>query len=145
MRKHSDRAAKKLIFEGPGSDPSIVFPDADLELVLTDLVVGKFMYSGQTCTAPRRIYIHESTCDELLDIFVDRVKRLRVGNSEDERTDVSPVVSNLAVKRIREQIEEVVRNGAKILTGGTIEGNLIQPRRPIDCAPREHQRSHPAH
>ena len=39
---------KKLVFEGPGSDPFIVFPDADLELALADLMAGKFMYSGQT-------------------------------------------------------------------------------------------------
>ncbi len=53
-------SGKKLVFEGPGSDPFIVFPDADLELALSDLMAGKFMYSGQTCTAPKRIFIHES-------------------------------------------------------------------------------------
>ncbi len=51
---------KKLVFECPGSDPFIVFPDADFELTLSDLMAGKFMYSGQTCTAPKRIFIHES-------------------------------------------------------------------------------------
>jgi betaine-aldehyde dehydrogenase len=120
-------SGKKLIFEGPGSDPFIVFPDADLELVLNDLMAGKFTYSGQTCTAPKRIYIHESIYDELLDLFVERVKRLRVGDPEDERTDVSPVASDLAVRQIDEQIKEAVQNGAKILVGGTIEGNLIHP------------------
>ncbi len=118
---------KKLVFEGPGSDPFIVFPDADLELALTDLVAGKFMYSGQTCTAPKRIYIHESIYDEFLAMFVDRVKRLQVGDPTDERTDVSPVVSDLAVKRIGEQLAEAVRLGAEVLVGGRIEGNLVYP------------------
>jgi len=121
------KARKKLVFEGPGSDPFIVFPDADLELALTDLMAAKFMYSGQTCTAPKRIYIHESIYNEFLAMFVDRVKRLKVGDPADERTDVSPVVSDLAVKRIGEQIEEAVRLGAEILVGGGIEGNLIYP------------------
>jgi betaine-aldehyde dehydrogenase len=120
-------SGKKLIFEGPGSDPFIVFPDADLELVLTDLMAGKFMYSGQTCTAPKRIYIHESIYDELLDRFVDRVKRLRVGDPEDEQTDVSPVVSDVAVRQIKAQLQEAAQKGAKILTGGTVAGNLIHP------------------
>jgi betaine-aldehyde dehydrogenase len=121
------RSGKKLIFEGPGSDPFIVFPDADKELALTDLMEGKFMYSGQTCTAPKRIYIHESIYDEFLAMFVDRVKRLRVGDPKDERTDVSPVVSDLAVERIKAQIEDAVLKGAQILVGGRIEGSLIHP------------------
>ena len=118
---------KKLVFEGPGSDPFIVFPDADRELALTDLVAGKFMYSGQTCTAPKRIFIHDSIYDEFLAMFVDRVKRLKVGDPENELTDVSPVVSDLAVKRIGEYLAEAVRLGAEILVGGRIEGNLVYP------------------
>ncbi|GKT10447.1 aldehyde dehydrogenase [Desulforhabdus sp. TSK] len=118
---------KKLVFEGPGSDPFIVFPDADLELALTDLMAGKFMYSGQACTAPKRIYIHESIYDEFLAMFVDRVKRLQVGDPADERTDVSPVASDLAVKRIGEQLAEAMRLGAEVLVGGRNEGNLVYP------------------
>ena len=118
---------KKLVFEGPGSDPFIVFPDADLELALTDLMAGKFMYSGQTCTAPKRIYIHYSVYDEFLAMFIDRVQRLKVGDPEDDRTDVSPVVSDLAVKRIGEYLAEAVRLGAEMLVGGRIEGNLVYP------------------
>jgi acyl-CoA reductase-like NAD-dependent aldehyde dehydrogenase len=118
---------KKLVFEGPGQDPFIVFPDADLDLALTDLMAGKFMYSGQTCTAPKRIYIHQSIYDEFLAMFVDRAKRLVVGDPADERTDVSPVASDLAVERIKAQLDEAVRMGAQILVGGKMEGNLIYP------------------
>jgi len=121
------QAGKKLVFEGPGSDPFIVFADADLELVLTDLMAGKFMYSGQTCTAPKRIFVHESIYDEFLAMFVDRVKSLKTGDPADERTDISPVVSDLAVKRIGEQLEDAVRLGAEIIFGGRIEGNLVYP------------------
>lgn len=120
-------SGKKLIFEGPGSDPFIVFPDADLDLVLTDLMAGKFMYSGQTCTAPKRIYIHESIYDAFLERFVEQVKRLRVGDPEDEATDVAPVVSDLAVARIQEQLQDASKRGATVLWGGTIDGNLIYP------------------
>jgi acyl-CoA reductase-like NAD-dependent aldehyde dehydrogenase len=118
---------KKLIFEGPGQDPFIVFPDGDLELALTDLMAGKFMYSGQTCTAPKRIYIHHTIYDEFLALFVDRVARLVVGDPASDRTDVSPVASDLAVTRIRAQLDDAVRLGGEIMVGGKIEGNLIYP------------------
>ena len=120
-------AGKKMVFEGAGQDPFIVFPDADLDLALSDLVEAKFMYSGQTCTAPKRIFIHRSIYGEFLERFVERAAKLAVGSPEDPRTDISPVASRLAVSRIREQLKEAVAMGAKVVYGGTIEGNLIHP------------------
>jgi len=121
------RTGKKLIFEGPGQDPFIVFSDADLSLALSDLMTAKFMYSGQTCTAPKRIFVHRSVYEEFLDRFEERVARLVVGEPEEERTDVSPVASALAVARIRAQLSDAVAKGAKIILGGKIEGNLVHP------------------
>ena len=121
------RTGKKLIFEGPGQDPFIVFPDADLPLALSDLMTAKFMYSGQTCTAPKRIFVHRSVYEEFLDRFEERAARLVVGRPEEERTDVSPVASDLAVARIRAQLSDALAKGAKIVLGGKIEGNLVHP------------------
>lgn len=120
-------SGKKLVFEGPGQDPFIVFPDADQELALSDLTTAKFMYSGQTCTAPKRIFLHREIHDAFLDRFRDRAARLAVGPAEDPRTDVSPVASALAVARIREQLSDAVAKGATIVLGGKIEGNLVHP------------------
>jgi len=121
------RSGKKMVFEGPGQDPFIVFPDADLDLALSDLVTAKFMYSGQTCTAPKRIFIHRSIYDDFLERFRARAAALVIGPAADERTDISPVASDLAVRRIREQLSDAASGGAKIVLGGTIEGNLIHP------------------
>ena len=121
------RTGKKLVFEGPGQDPFIVYPDADLSLALSDLMTAKFMYSGQTCTAPKRIFIHRSIYDEFLDRFEERAARLIVGEPEDERTDVSPLASGLAVTRIRAQLNDAMARGAKIVLGGRIEGSMIHP------------------
>lgn len=127
-------AGKKMVFEGAGQDPFIVFPDADLDLALSDLVTAKFMYSGQTCTAPKRIFIHRSIYGEFLERFVERAAKLVVGSPEDPRTEISPVASRLAVARIREQLEEAVAMGAKVVLGGKIEGNLIHPTVVRDAA-----------
>jgi len=121
------RSGKKLVFEGPGQDPFIVFPDADLDLALSDLVTAKFMYSGQTCTAPKRIFVHRTIYGEFLDRFEERTARLIVGRPEDERTDISPVASSLAVDRIRAQLADALSRGAKIILGGRIKGNTIHP------------------
>lgn len=121
------RAGKTLVFEGPGQDPFIVFPDADLDLALSDLMTAKFMYSGQTCTAPKRIFIHRSIYEEFLERFADRVRRLVAGDPGGPAVDVTPVASDLAVRRIRMQIDDALRRGAKIAAGGEIDGNLVRP------------------
>lgn len=112
------RGGKKLVFEGPGQDPFIVFADADLELAMNDLVSSKFYYSGQTCVAPKRIFIQRSIYEDFLREFRARVRELVVGSPDDPRTDVSPVASTVAVNRIRRQLRDAVKNGAIVIQGG---------------------------
>jgi betaine-aldehyde dehydrogenase len=121
------QSGKKFIFEGPGADPFIIFHDADLPLALSDLIGAKFAYSGQTCTAPKRIFIHQSIYPQFLKMVTDRVKGLVVGAPEDKRVDVTPLASGLAVARIRQALAEAMAKGAKILAGGKIEGSLVYP------------------
>jgi acyl-CoA reductase-like NAD-dependent aldehyde dehydrogenase len=128
------RSGKTFVFEGPGQDPFIVFPDADFDLALSDLVTAKFMYSGQTCTAPKRIFIHRSIYGEFLERFLEKVRGLVVGDPRDPRTDVTPVASPLAVDRIGRQLEDAVSRGATVLAGGRIEGSLVQPTVVKDAA-----------
>ena len=127
-------AGKKLVFEGPGQDPFIVFADADLDLALDDLMASKFMYSGQTCTAPKRIFIQAGIYQEFLERFVERVRRLVVGDPADRKTDIGPVASTVAVRRLHQQMADALEKGAKVLVGGRIEGDLVYPTVVKDCA-----------
>ena len=95
------KSGKKLIFEGPGVDPFILFPDAPMELAIADLRSAKFAYSGQTCTAPKRIFIHASVYEQFLETMTDEVKSLTIGDPEDRNIDVTPLASDLAVVRIK--------------------------------------------
>ena len=121
------RTGKKFVFEGPGVDPFIVFPDADLDLALADLMTAKFSYSGQTCSAPKRIFVHRTIYDEFLGELVQRVRKLKVGAPQDPKTQVAPVGSDLAVSRIKEQLKDAVDQKARVLLGGKIDGNLVYP------------------
>ncbi len=121
------QSGKKLIFEGPGADPFMVFPDADLQVALADLMAAKFAYSGQTCTAPKRIFIHKAIYEQFLTMIADKVEGLLVGDARDRSVDVTPLASDLAVARIQAALAEAVAKGAKILVGGKVEGNLVYP------------------
>ncbi len=118
-------AKKKFIFEGPGNDPFIVLDDiAD---ALDDLISSKFMYSGQACIAPERIYVHGDVYDDFLEELVERTESLVVGDTENPETDVAPLASRKAVERIKKQLDDAVSKGARILCGGRIEGDLVYP------------------
>lgn len=121
------QAGKKLVFEGPGVDPFIVFADADLELAFTDLMAAKFAYSGQTCTAPKRIFVQRDIYEDFLVHLRGRVQRLVMGPPDDEHTQVSALGSELAVSRLKEQLADAQARGGKIILGGQIEGNLVYP------------------
>ena len=121
------RSGKKFVFEGPGVDPFIVLADADFDKALADLMNAKFAYSGQTCSAPKRIFIHRGIYDDFLEQLVGRVRKLKVGAPEDPSTDVAPVASDLAVSRIVAQLKDAVEKKARIVAGGQIEGNVIYP------------------
>ncbi len=118
---------KKFIFEGPGKDPFIVLPGGDLEAAAHELAEAKYIYAGQTCTAPERVYLHESIHDEFLQIFVEISRSLKLGDPEDPATEMGPVASPRAIANIKAQLEDAVARGARIILGGKIEGNLVYP------------------
>jgi len=89
---------KKFIFEGPGNDPFVVLNDADAERAVEDLVSSKYMYSGQACIAPERVYVQGEVYDDFLKEFVEQTKSLVVGKPENPETDIAPLASRKAVE-----------------------------------------------
>ena len=134
-REAVQQAGKKLVFEGPGNDPLILFDDADLDAALDDLVDGKYRYSGQTCTAPERILVQAGIYEQFLHRFADRTQALRIGDPGDPRTDVTPLASRLAVENIRAHLADAAAKGGRILCGGHIEGMLVEPTIVADATP----------
>jgi betaine-aldehyde dehydrogenase len=118
---------KKFVFEGPGKDPFIVLPGADLEAAARELAEAKYIYAGQTCTAPERVYLHESIHDEFLQIFLELSRAIKLGDPQDPATEMGPVASPRAIANIKAQLKDAEARGARIVLGGKIEGNLVHP------------------
>lgn len=112
---------KELILELGGSDPMIVMDDADPEQAAEGAVRGRFYNAGQTCTAVKRIYVHEKIAPEFTRRLKDRIDALNVGNGLGPRTDMGPLNSAAGRERI-EQIVGQVRDHKEgtIVAGGTI-------------------------
>jgi succinate-semialdehyde dehydrogenase/glutarate-semialdehyde dehydrogenase len=124
---------KKFVFEGPGKDPFIVLPGGDLEAAVYELAESKYIYAGQTCTAPERVYLHASIHEEFLQLFLELSRSLKLGDPGDPFTEMGPVASPRAIANIKAQLEDAVARGGKIALGGKIEGNLVHPTVVVDA------------
>jgi aldehyde dehydrogenase (NAD+) len=103
-----------------GKNAVTVLDDADLDLALDGIVWSAFGTSGQRCTAASRVLVHKKVRKELTARLVERVKKLRIGNGLDAKSDVGPVVNAAALEKIHRYVEIGVKEGARLLCGGKI-------------------------
>ncbi len=109
---------KKVSLELGGKNPQIVMPSADLELALDGVVWGAFGTTGQRCTATSRLILHEDIYDEFIEMLVERVKNLKVGDPLDESTDMGPVINEKQRNTIHRYVEIGKKEGARLIYGG---------------------------
>jgi len=101
-----------------GSDPFLVFEDADVDLAVTVAMGSRFRNSGQVCTCAKRFIIHEKVYDEFRAKIVERVGALKVGDPTRKDTDIGPLTKPKVREDIEKQIAKSVEQGGKILVGG---------------------------
>ena len=134
--KLAERAAKKKVnLELGNATPVIITADADIDAAAQAMAANAFSFAGQSCISVQRIYIERAAYDSFLEGFIPRVEALNVGDPADEETDVGPVIDADAQERILDWIEEARNGGAKVLTGGETEGELIRPTVIANAAP----------
>jgi acyl-CoA reductase-like NAD-dependent aldehyde dehydrogenase len=126
--KLRERAPKKRVnLELGNATPVIVDRTADLDLAAGKLAANSFSFAGQSCISVQRIYVERPAYDGFLERFLPQVEELNVGDPADEETDVGPVIDEDARTRILDWIAEARDAGARILTGGELDGDLIAP------------------
>jgi aldehyde dehydrogenase (NAD+) len=120
--KVGERLGKSLLELG-GNNAIIVTPDADIKMTVIGAVFGAVGTAGQRCTSTRRLIIHESMYDQVKKAVVDAYKQLKIGNPLDENNHVGPVIDKNAVKAYQNALEQVVKEGGKVIVeGGVLEG-----------------------
>jgi acyl-CoA reductase-like NAD-dependent aldehyde dehydrogenase len=123
-----ERAPRKRVsLELGNATPVIVAADSDLEDVAARLAANAFSFAGQSCISVQRIYVEQSAYNRFLELFLPHVDELQVGDPADESTDVGPLISPKERDRVLSWIEEARAQGAEILTGGALEGELLRP------------------
>jgi acyl-CoA reductase-like NAD-dependent aldehyde dehydrogenase len=126
---------KRVALELGGNAGVIVEPDAELDWAVKRCVAGGYTYAGQSCISTQRILVHEKVYDAFVERFVAGVKALVVGGVLEDRTDVGPMISEDAAKRVEQWIKEAVTGGARIATGGTRRGQVLEPTVMLNTTP----------
>jgi acyl-CoA reductase-like NAD-dependent aldehyde dehydrogenase len=126
--KLRERAPKKKVnLELGNATPVIVEADADVEDAAARCAANAFSFAGQSCISVQRIYVQRAAYEAFKAAFVPRVQALVVGDPADDETDVGPLISGDDRDRVLAWIEQAREGGATVLTGGTLDGELLRP------------------
>ena len=130
LLKASADSVKKVSLELGGHAPFIVFEDANLEAAVEGAVIAKYRNSGQTCVCANRIYVQSSIYNDFSQRFTEKASELVVGNGLDESTQQGPLISENAIEKVSNHIEDAKNSGAIITTGGnphSLGGLFFEP------------------
>lgn len=117
-----------LLMELGGKDAAIVLEDSDLDLVADNIASGAYSYSGQRCTAVKRVLAVDKIADELVEKVKMRIEKFKIGNLlENESVDIVPLISKKSADYVSQLIVDAEIKGADLVIGGKREGNLIYP------------------
>lgn len=127
-------AAEKFIpvvMEMGGSAPGIIFADADLPKVIDSVYANRFMGGAQMCDGLKRLIVHKSRFDEVVNLLKDKVLSQKIGLAIDPATTTGPLVAERQVKALETQVKDAIAKGAKIVVGGKrpsgLDGAFYEP------------------
>ncbi len=112
-------ALKKCVLELGGSDPFVVFSDADLDAATTTAVKARFQNNGESCIAAKRFIVEAPVYDEFLARFVEHAAAQVVGNPMEERVQIGPCARADLRETVHDQVTGTIERGARLALGGT--------------------------
>jgi len=116
--KQAAEKVQRVTMELSGHAPFIVFKDSNIDKVTDIAMTCKYRNNGQVCISPSRFYIHESKKDEFAKSFVEKTKKLKIGNGLNEGVQLGPLTTRKRLEEVEQLVEETKKEGAKVLCGG---------------------------
>jgi len=119
------RHLKPVLLELGGKAPLLVLDDADLDAAVGAAAFGAFMNQGQICMSTERLVVDDAIADAFAARFAAKAASLPAGDPRRDDVVLGAVVTPEAIQRIRRLIDDAVAKGAKLIAGGSIEGNIM--------------------
>ncbi|SFO46535.1 succinate semialdehyde dehydrogenase [Pseudonocardia ammonioxydans] len=131
---------KHVTLELGGNAGVLICPDwhsdSDLRRAARRIAAGANAQGGQSCIAVQRVLVDQEVYERFLPLLLDEVEHLAVGDPWSPTTTVGPLINRSAAERVKEWVDEAVSDGARVLTGGSVEGALVSPTVLVDVPPK---------
>ncbi|WP_257349363.1 aldehyde dehydrogenase family protein [Pseudalkalibacillus decolorationis] len=118
MAKASE-TLKRVTLELGGKSPNLVFEDTNLDAAVDGSLFGIFYNTGQSCEARSRLFVHEDVYDAFMEKFIEKAKKLTLGNPLEQGTHIGSIISESQVNVIDGYVKEAEKEGAKVVVGGS--------------------------
>jgi acyl-CoA reductase-like NAD-dependent aldehyde dehydrogenase len=118
---------KKTTLELGSNSALIIDKDVNIDEIIERCTMGAFSNQGQVCISLQRVYAHEDVYEKFVTKFVEATKQLKLGDPLNPETYVSSLITKDELDRALGWIEETKQGQAKILTGGKVQGNVLEP------------------
>ncbi|MDO9324304.1 MAG: aldehyde dehydrogenase family protein [Methanoregula sp.] len=125
----------KIGLELGGNAAVIVHEDANLTYAAQRIATGGFINAGQVCISVQRVLIHRPVYERATEKILAAVKALKVGDPRNSETDVGPMIDRIKAEEAYRKVQEAVKQGARILIGGTLEETMFAPTILADTTP----------
>ena len=114
------KSLKKTVLELGSNDAYLVLENADIETAVKFSVMGRLYNNGETCVAAKRFVVTDKVYDAFVSAFVEQMKAIEMGDPMDEASQLGPLSSQDQFDTVKDQVEQSVANGARVLCGGTV-------------------------
>ncbi|PVX50031.1 succinate-semialdehyde dehydrogenase/glutarate-semialdehyde dehydrogenase [Balneicella halophila] len=118
---------KPSLLELGGSNALVVFEDCDIENTIGTCINARFQNTGQSCIAGKRLLVQKSIATKFINLLKEKIESLTSGDPLDENTYIGVMVNKEAAEELKEQLDDALNNGAKLITGGKCEGAYLEP------------------
>lgn len=115
---------KKVLLELGGSAPGIVFQDADLDVSLDTIYANRFDNCGQICDGLKRLIVHKSIFEDVTNRLSEMLDNKVIGDALEPKTDIGPLVSQKQWEILKEQVDDAISKGAKVIYKREIDNKL---------------------
>lgn len=116
------KSLKKTVLELGGSDPLIVFEDADLEKAVSTAIRSRMLNTGQSCIAAKRIFVSKKVFSKFQKGFLEGVQSMKLGDPTLKETEIGPLAREDLLHNLMKQVDLSIAQGAKVLLGGSRSG-----------------------
>ena len=126
IAKFAAENLKKVSLELGGKDPMIICDDADIEIAAQGASWGGFVNAGQVCTSIERVYVFDNIMDQFTEAIIEEAKKVVLGDPMKKDTHIGPMVSRLQQEKAIKKVNQAIKDGARLLTGGSVPKNFVK-------------------